>query len=550
MVIGDRAPTSPAALQRRRSASCSASAAGSVRQLSGTSVPDATSGFRAFSRRAALRLNVFTDFTYTLETIIQAGKKHIPIAHVPIDDQSRAAAVAPVLARVGLPAALGRRRMVRIYALYEPLKVFWRPRRRSALGGGVDHRHPLPRRLPRGDGGAAHPEPDPRRGAAHRRLPDHADRPRRRPDRRATARSLEDTLAARARARAAARRRARRRRGWSEAVGAGRAPAQRAGAGAARDDGRASSARTTAPHSANRLLRAGASPAPGFARRRAARAAVGGDAARRDARYFARGVARRASRALGRRPRGGWRAAGATRRGRAAARRRRLRRAARRAPRPPRVCRPRARARVRAAREPDRDAGRGSAACSAPAARGARARAALDRATCALPPISCSPTPRRTPTTCVALGRRAQRVAVWHLGVEPEFCAPAAASRVEPRRVLFYGRYLPLHGIDDDRRGGGRALGERADVRADRRGPGARRASRRSRRTLGARIEWRDEVPLAALPGELAARGGRRSASSAPARRRRWWCRTRSIRPPRRGPSARHAATARRCARC
>jgi hypothetical protein len=55
-----------------------------VRQLSGTTVPDAASGFRAFSRRAALRLNVFTEFTYTLETIIQAGKKHIPIGHVPI----------------------------------------------------------------------------------------------------------------------------------------------------------------------------------------------------------------------------------------------------------------------------------------------------------------------------------------------------------------------------------------------------------------------------------------------------------------------------------
>jgi glycosyltransferase involved in cell wall biosynthesis len=55
-----------------------------VRQLSGTNVPDAASGFRAFSRRAALRLNVFTKFTYTLETIIQAGKKHIPVTHVPI----------------------------------------------------------------------------------------------------------------------------------------------------------------------------------------------------------------------------------------------------------------------------------------------------------------------------------------------------------------------------------------------------------------------------------------------------------------------------------
>src|SRR5439155_752875 len=64
----------------------SSDATGDVaRRVSGTRVPDAASGFRAFSRRAALRLNVFSDFTYTLETIIQAGKKHIPIAHVPVE---------------------------------------------------------------------------------------------------------------------------------------------------------------------------------------------------------------------------------------------------------------------------------------------------------------------------------------------------------------------------------------------------------------------------------------------------------------------------------
>src|SRR3954447_3435627 len=46
-----------------------------VRQASGTTVPDAPSGFRALSREAALRLNVITNYTYTLETIVQAGKK-------------------------------------------------------------------------------------------------------------------------------------------------------------------------------------------------------------------------------------------------------------------------------------------------------------------------------------------------------------------------------------------------------------------------------------------------------------------------------------------
>jgi len=70
MVIGDRAPhrlrhfgAGKRLLQR----------VGSwvVRQVSGTRVPDAASGFRAFSRRAALRLNVFSEFTYTLETSLQ-----------------------------------------------------------------------------------------------------------------------------------------------------------------------------------------------------------------------------------------------------------------------------------------------------------------------------------------------------------------------------------------------------------------------------------------------------------------------------------------------
>ena len=122
MVIGDRGPTTSrhfGAVKRFLQG------IGSwvVRRLSGTTVPDATSGFRAFSRRAALRLNVVTKFTYTLETIIQAGKKHIPIGHFPISTN-------PVTrpSRLFGSMALYVRRsiatMVRIYALYEPLTVF------------------------------------------------------------------------------------------------------------------------------------------------------------------------------------------------------------------------------------------------------------------------------------------------------------------------------------------------------------------------------------------------------------------------------------------
>jgi len=94
-----------------------------VRQLSGTRIPDATSGFRAFSREAALRMNVVSDFTYTLETIIQAGKKQLHITHVPIDvnPETRPSRLFP-----GIPSYLLRSgaTLVRIYALYEPLRVF------------------------------------------------------------------------------------------------------------------------------------------------------------------------------------------------------------------------------------------------------------------------------------------------------------------------------------------------------------------------------------------------------------------------------------------
>jgi glycosyltransferase involved in cell wall biosynthesis len=124
MVIGDRAPHRVAhfgplkrILQRLGS--------WVVRQLSATTVPDAASGFRAFSRRAALRLNVFTKFTYTLETIVQAGKKGIPIAHVPIKTNPERRP-SRLFGRLSTYIKHSAATLVRIYALYEPLKVFWR----------------------------------------------------------------------------------------------------------------------------------------------------------------------------------------------------------------------------------------------------------------------------------------------------------------------------------------------------------------------------------------------------------------------------------------
>ena len=78
-----------------------------VRQVSSTQVPDTTSGFRAYTREAALRMTIVSEFSYTLESIIQAGKKRMAIAHVEVAQQSRHAALATVRQHLRLHQALG-----------------------------------------------------------------------------------------------------------------------------------------------------------------------------------------------------------------------------------------------------------------------------------------------------------------------------------------------------------------------------------------------------------------------------------------------------------
>jgi glycosyltransferase involved in cell wall biosynthesis len=94
-----------------------------VRQVSGTDVPDATSGFRALSRHAAESVNVFSKLTYTLETLIQAGSKGLRVASVPVRTNSptRPSRLIPSTARYVL---LSGANILRITALYKPLKVF------------------------------------------------------------------------------------------------------------------------------------------------------------------------------------------------------------------------------------------------------------------------------------------------------------------------------------------------------------------------------------------------------------------------------------------
>ncbi len=94
-----------------------------VRQVSNTSVPDTTSGFRAYTRDAALRMTIVSEFSYTLETIIQAGKKRMAVAHVPIATNPRtrkSRLFDSLFSYIKRSSAT----IVRIYAMYEPLKVF------------------------------------------------------------------------------------------------------------------------------------------------------------------------------------------------------------------------------------------------------------------------------------------------------------------------------------------------------------------------------------------------------------------------------------------
>jgi glycosyltransferase involved in cell wall biosynthesis len=94
-----------------------------VRQASGTQVPDTTSGFRAYNREAALAIQVVSKFTYTLETIIQAGKMLVAVEHVPVrtNGQLRESRLFPSMWSYIRRNALS---IFRLYAMYEPLRVF------------------------------------------------------------------------------------------------------------------------------------------------------------------------------------------------------------------------------------------------------------------------------------------------------------------------------------------------------------------------------------------------------------------------------------------
>ena len=122
MVVGDRGPGklahfSPIKRLLQRLGSWM------VRQATGLSVQDATSGLRAFTREAARRMNVFSKMTYTLETLIQAGFKDLRVVSVPVSGRPVRRA-SRLLASPTKYVLIQGANILRITALYKPLKIF------------------------------------------------------------------------------------------------------------------------------------------------------------------------------------------------------------------------------------------------------------------------------------------------------------------------------------------------------------------------------------------------------------------------------------------
>ncbi len=94
-----------------------------VRLASNTNVPDAPSGFRAFSKEAAMSLNVFNNYTYTLETIIQAGRKGLAVTSVPVRTNEK---LRPSRLFKSIPGYIFRSTLtiIRIFMTYRPFRFF------------------------------------------------------------------------------------------------------------------------------------------------------------------------------------------------------------------------------------------------------------------------------------------------------------------------------------------------------------------------------------------------------------------------------------------
>lgn len=102
-----------------------------VRRASNTDIPDAPSGFRAFSRDAAMRINVVNDYTYTLETILQAGREKMAVTSVPVRTNAELRP-SRLFNSIWGYVKKSMLTILRAYMMYKPLKTF-----SYLLSGGV-----------------------------------------------------------------------------------------------------------------------------------------------------------------------------------------------------------------------------------------------------------------------------------------------------------------------------------------------------------------------------------------------------------------------------
>jgi glycosyltransferase involved in cell wall biosynthesis len=123
LVIADRQPRANADFSRTKRL-LEAFGSWIVRHLSHTDVRDASSGFRAYSRYAALRMHAYNDYSYTLETLIQAGRDRLALVQVPIETNPE---TRPSRLHTGVANFIWRQGgvILRAYVLYQPLKSFF-----------------------------------------------------------------------------------------------------------------------------------------------------------------------------------------------------------------------------------------------------------------------------------------------------------------------------------------------------------------------------------------------------------------------------------------
>ena len=96
---------------------------GIVRRLSGTDVPDVVSGFRAYSREAAFQMNIVSSFSYTIETVIQAGAKRMAITSVPVDTNAKTRE-SRLFSSVPKFIEQQMNTIIRMYSMYKALRLF------------------------------------------------------------------------------------------------------------------------------------------------------------------------------------------------------------------------------------------------------------------------------------------------------------------------------------------------------------------------------------------------------------------------------------------